>query len=383
MRWIPSLRKVVTSAHGSNVVDRHQQQGEPVTMNQQRERIGLVGDVMIETPTVRTRRSSVEGFEAALTALAANEVVIANLEMPLSHRGYRVQKHSNLRSAPEVIDDIVQMDIDAVSLANNHMMDYGPDALFDTLAACKEVGLPACGAGKDLDAALAPVILKTANGEVGLISVASTLPVESDAGLDKPGIAPIRVGFSFEIDSNLLVEQPGTMPIVHSWASGDDQNRVCDAIRDLKRQVDAVIVAIHWGVPSYWLSPHQGLLAEYQQPLGHALIEAGADVVCGHHSHSLHPVEIYKSRPIFYSLGNFIFQNPRGFMEPESLIASVTLGDQMEIELMPVWVDDDGFPLLAVGDRAQAVFSKLEGMSAPFGTRLEWTGDGVRIRANA
>lgn len=352
-------------------------------MNQRNGAIGLVGDVMIETPTVRSRRSGVQAFDAALAALAENEIVIANLEMPLSTRGYRVPKHSNLRSAPEVIDDIVAMNVDAVSLANNHMMDYGPAALFDTLAACEGVALPACGAGKDLDAAMAPVILDTSRGRVGLISVASTLPVESDAGIDKPGIAPVRVGFAFEIDSNLLVEQPGTMPIVHSWAHADDQARLCDAIRELKQRVDTVIVAIHWGVPPYWLSPHQGLLAEYQQPLGHALIDAGADVICGHHSHSLHPIEIYKGRPILYSLGNFIFQYPRGFMEPESIIASITAGDQPGIELMPLWVDDDGFPLLATGDRAQAVFSKLEHISAPFGTRFERSGDRVRICVNA
>lgn len=352
-------------------------------MNQQNGAIGLVGDVMIEIPTVRSRRSSVQAFDAALSALVANEIVIANLEMPLSTRGYRVKKHSNLRSAPQVIGDVVAMDVDAVSLANNHMMDYGPDALFDTIAACEGVALPACGAGKDLDAAMAPVVLDSANARVGLISVASTLPVESDAGVDKPGIAPVRVGFSFEIDSNLLVEQPGTMPIVHSWVDVDDQTRLCDAILDLKQQVDFVIVAIHWGVPPYWLSPHQGFLAEYQQPLGHALIDAGADVICGHHSHSLHPIEIYKGRPIFYSLGNFIFQNPRGFMEPESVIASVTPGDRMKIELTPVWVDDEGFPLLATGERAQAVFLKLENMSAPFGTRFTWSSDRARICVNA
>jgi poly-gamma-glutamate synthesis protein (capsule biosynthesis protein) len=325
----------------------------------------------------------VQAFDAALTALAANEVVIANLEMPLSTRGYRVQKHSNLRSAPEIIDDIVAMDIDAVSLANNHMMDYGPDALFDTIAVCEGVALPTCGAGKDLDAAMAPVILDSANGDIGLISVASTLPVESDAGIDKPGIAPVRVGFSFEIDSNLLVEQPGTMPIVRSWTNVDDQARLCQAIRELKQQVAIVIVAIHWGVPPYWLSPHQGLLAEYQQPLGHALIDAGADVICGHHAHVLHPIEIYKGRPIFYSLGNFIFQHPRGFMEPESIIASITPGKEMDIQLTPVWVDDDGFPLLAAGDRAQAVVSKLEDISRPFGTQFERSGDRIQIRANA
>lgn len=341
--------------------------------------IGLVGDIMIETPTVRARRSGGPGFDAALTALRANGIAIGNLEMPLSTRGYRVPKHSNLRSAPGIMDDIVAMELDAVSLANNHMMDYGPDALFDTIDACRNANLPACGAGKDLDAALAPVILESPAGRIGMISVASTLPVESDAGPGKPGIAPIRIGYSFEVDANLLVEQPGTMPIVHTWAVQQDVDIVTDAIRTLREQVDTVIVAIHWGVPPWWMSPYQGLLAEYQQPLGHALIDAGADVIWGHHSHVLHPIEVYKGRPIIYSLGNFIFENPRTFMEPESFIVSITPGDPLGVELTPIWVDEDGFPLLATGDRATAVIDRLEEISRRFGTTISRSNDRARI----
>lgn len=341
--------------------------------------IGLVGDIMIETPTVRARRNEVAGFDAALGALRANELAIGNLEMPLSTRGYRVPKHSNLRSAPEIMDDILAMELDAVSLANNHMMDFGPDALFDTIDACRKANVPACGAGKDLDAALTPVILDSSAGRVGMISVASTLPVESDAGPGKPGIAPIRIGYSFEVDANLLVEQPGTMPIVHTWAVQDDVDTVCEAIRTLRAEVDTVIVAIHWGVPPWWMSPYQGPLAEYQQPLGHALIDAGADVIWGHHSHVLHPIEVYKGRPILYSLGNFIFEKPRAFMAPESFIVSVFPGDRPEIELTPIWVDEDGFPLLATGDRATAVIDRLEVISRRFDTRISRFDDRARI----
>jgi poly-gamma-glutamate capsule biosynthesis protein CapA/YwtB (metallophosphatase superfamily) len=342
--------------------------------------VGLVGDIMIETPTVHGRRARVPGFDAALAALRSNELAIGNLEMPLSSRGYRVPKHSNLRSAPEIIDDVIALNLDAVSLANNHMMDYGPDALYDTIEACRNANLPACGAGKDIEAAMAQVILESSAGRVGMISVASTLPVESDAGPGKPGIAPIRVGYSFEVDANLLVEQPGTMPIVHTWTNDADVTAVTNAISALKQQVDTVIVAIHWGVPPYWLSPYQGLLAEYQQPLGHALIDAGADVVWGHHSHVLHPIEVYTGRPIIYSLGNFIFEKPRAFMEPESFIVSITPGDQFSVELTPVWVDEDGFPLLATGECAERVFARLEEISRRFGTEITRSNDRAHIR---
>src|SRR5699024_8134687 len=111
-----------------------------------------------------------------------------------------------------------------------------------------------------------------------------------------------------------------------------------------------VIVAIHWGVPTYWLSPYQGLLAEYQQPLGHAMLDAGADVIFGHHSHSVHPIEVYNGKPIFYSSGDFLFENARGFMEPEAFIVLVDLNQQPVYQLVPLWIDERGLPVLATGD---------------------------------
>ncbi|MER3399351.1 MAG: poly-gamma-glutamate biosynthesis protein, partial [Chloroflexota bacterium] len=121
------------------------------------------------------------------------------------------------------------------------------------------------------------------------------------------------------------------------------------------------------------LAPYQGLLAEYQPALGHALVNAGADVVWGHHSHSLHPVEVYRGRPIFYSLGNFFFEGAgaRSFMEPESVIVRLRVGGGLRAELVPLWLDDAGFPRLARDEAAGAVFRKLAERSAQFGTQLE------------
>lgn len=339
--------------------------------------VGLVGDVMIRTPFARQPRAAHPAFAAAVAELRRSDVVVANLEMPLSTGGYRVPKHSNLRSEPAIADDVRAMGVDAVTLANNHLLDYGPPAMFDTLAACDRAGLLRCGAGADLDEADRPAWLVHGGRRVALLSVACTLPVESDAGPGKPGIAPLRVGFSFEIDANLLVEQPGTMPVVRSWAVAADRDRVCERIAALKGAADAVIVGIHWGVPAYWLSPYQGLLAEYQQPLGRALIDAGADLVCGHHSHTLHPIEIYRGKPILYSLGNFLFETPRAFMEPESIIVRASFGPGPEpgIEIVPLLLDEAGLPHLATGETADRVLDLLARLSRPFGTELE-TGDG-------
>jgi poly-gamma-glutamate synthesis protein (capsule biosynthesis protein) len=337
--------------------------------------LGIVGDLMIRTPGLAGRYEGDRGFAAMLRKMRQSEAVVANLEVPLSRRGVAVPKTVNLRADPAVIDDVRALGIDAVTLANNHMMDYGAAAMLDTVAACDDAGLLRCGAGEDLDAALAPAWLEVAGARVALLSVSCTLPIESDAGVGRPGIAPLRVRFAFEADVNLLAEQPGTMPLVRSWAVEADRDRVGTAIADCRRRgADAVVVAIHWGVPSYWLSPYQGMLAEYQQPLAQALIAAGADAVCGHHAHQLHPVEVFRGKPIFYSLGNFVFEQPGRFgtavMDPDSVIARLTFGDRPGCDLVPLRLNDDGVPRLAEGAEGDAVLEKVRGLSAPFGTEI-------------
>jgi poly-gamma-glutamate capsule biosynthesis protein CapA/YwtB (metallophosphatase superfamily) len=339
--------------------------------------INLVGDLMVRTPLDRQPWRDDPGFRAATQELQAADLVVANLEMPLSRRGYRVPKWANLRSDPEVIDAVRWLGVQAVTLANNHMMDYGHPALFDTLETCDRAGVVRFGAGRDLTEAQQPARFEIRGRRLAFIGVACTLPMESDAGPGKPGVNPLRVGFAFEVDASLMVEQPGTVPVVRSWPVAADRDRVCEQISALKKEADLVVVGIHWGVPSHWLSPSQGLLAEYQRPLGHALVDAGADVVWGHHSHSLHPVEIYRGRPIFYSLGNFFFEGAgaRSFMEPESVIVRLRMDDRLRVELIPLWLDDAGFPRLAQGEAAGAVFRKLAQRSAPFGATFRTVGD--------
>ncbi|MGH2558972.1 MAG: CapA family protein [Thermomicrobiales bacterium] len=340
--------------------------------------ICLVGDVMIRTPGLVRESAGEPGLDVVCRELDEAHIAIGNLEIPLSRRGYRVPKTVNLRADPAVSDDVAALGFDAVTLANNHLMDFGPEAMLDTLAACDRVGIARCGAGTDLDAAMSPAWLDAGGPRVALLSVACTLPVESEAGPEKAGIAPLRVRFSFEVDPNLLSEQPGTMPWVHSWAVAEDQDRVCRAIAACReRGADIVLVGMHWGVPSFWLSPYQGLICEYQQPLAHALIDAGADAICGHHAHQLHPIEVYRGKPIFYSLGNFLFESPGdySFMEPESVIARLTIGDGIRCDLIPIMLDDRGLPRRVWGDEAMAVLAKARFLSAPFATEMDITQD--------
>jgi len=340
--------------------------------------ISLLGDVVLLTPLARLRHADDDGFDAALAELRMSDLVLANLEIPLSRRGYRVPKMANLRADPEIIEDVRAMGIHVVALANNHMMDYGPSAMLDTLAACDSVGIAHCGAGIDLSSALEPAIVDVNGRRIAVLNVSCTLPAESEAADGKPGIAPIHIVTSYEADPGMLLEQPGTVPLVHTSVVPADQERVCQIITTLRERVDTLIIGVHWGAPSHWLSPYQGALAEYQQPLGQALIDAGADVVWGHHSHELDPIEFYRGKPIFYSLGHFLLEEPWDFMGPESMIARLTVGPDgqvVAIEIIPLLIDTRGLPQRATGNEAAHVLRQVAERSSNFGARLELAGD--------
>lgn len=346
--------------------------------------VSFIGDVMVRTPLKRESSEARSAMQEVLAELRQSSLVIANLEMPLSRRGDPTPKFSNLRSDPEIIDDVASLGIDAVSLANNHAMDFGPLALIDTLAACDRAGIVRCGAGANLAEATAPVVLEADGCRIGLLAFACTAPLQSEAGPSKPGISVVPVQFSFEVDLTLHSEQPGTMPTVHTWIVKDGRDRVCRQVRELKQQVDLVVVAAHWGVPSFWNSPYLSLLAEYQQPLGHALIDAGADVIIGHHAHALHPIEWYRGKPIFYSLGNFLFEGSGSYphMAPESMIVRLTLGDPARVELVPLMLNAGGFPTRVRDDAAAGVFALLTRLSESYGARISVAADRSTARVD-
>lgn len=339
----------------------------------------LTGDLMMLTPGSVEQYRDADGFQALREELRGAAVAVANLEVPLSSRGAAVPKTFTLRTDPAAIGDVVTLGITAVTLANNHVMDFGPEALADTIAACDGAEIVHTGAGDDLEVAMAPLWFTVDGTRVALLNVACTLPPASEALPDRAGVAPLRVRFAFEIDSTLLVEQPGTVPLVRSWAVAEDQERVARAIAACRvAGAEAVIVAIHWGSPSYWLSPYQGLLCAYQRPLAHTLIEAGADAIVGHHPHQLHPVEVYQGTPILYSVGNFIFEgiSDLGWMGREAVMARFHFGERMACELVPIVLDERGFPRLARGDDAERVIGMVRELSCGYGTEIEFR-DGV------
>ncbi|MDE2859683.1 MAG: CapA family protein [Chloroflexota bacterium] len=343
--------------------------------------VAMVGDIFLQQPLPDN-----SAMAEVIEALKSADFAFGNLETPVTKGGEPIEKWINMRMPPDLLDDVMAMGFHVLTLANNHMMDYGEYGFVDTLTHFVQRDLTYVGAGLTIDLAWEAKIVGKGDFDVAFLGAASTLGPLSAAGPDRPGVAPIHVSESYAVDPHASMEQPGSAPYVHTRAWQEDIERALAAIEAVLYDVDLIVVAMHWGVPPFWRSRFQDGLADYQIEVGHALIDAGADVVVGHHPHSLQQVEVYKGKAIFYSLGNFVFHHNQGPAAEtpvsrnapyglslarrdrnwsESLIVVAELDDEGEIayRLVPVLLDDLGNPALLKGEEAEALIKRLDAMS--------------------
>ena len=315
--------------------------------------VACVGDFML------SERPAAVDIAAVRDLFAGADMVVANVDTVLSDLGTPVPKWANLRGPRAIAHDLRAMGIDVVAMANNHAMDFRGEGMLDTCRAYDEVGVRHAGAGQNLAAATAPVVLRAGDLTVAVLAIACTLPFESVAGADWPGIAPLRVESAFALDESLSTEQPGTAPRVRTWLNEEDLARVRGEVSAARAAADTVLAVVHWGVPAPWRAPSHPVLQEYQRPLGHALIEAGAAAVLGNHAHELHGIELYQGRPIFYCLGNFWIDTIAAYpwMGRASIVARLDLrrGGPPEVAIVPLILDDGGVPRPDPTRRAIAV----------------------------
>jgi len=330
-------------------------------------RVAFVGDVVMDAQ--RGVPDSVRTLVASFDA----DLVVANSEIPLTERGTRAAKFVAWRASPAVAKEMKALGFDGVTLANNHALDYGCQGLEDTLAAFHAAGVKTVGMGKNVDDALSPAVFTfDASNRVAILSVACTLPLGFDAGADRPGVAPVRVSTRYEFDPMDIQDEPGCLPtFIHTRADPGDVARLCREIRRLKTEGHLAVVCIHWG------NAFQKRLAQYQQPLARALGEAGCDLVLGHHPHTIHGIEVIDGMPVLYSVGNFIMDKktvahgesdlPSGLatqwtMSPEGLAAVVDTvdGEVVGLRVVPVLLDDDGFPARASGAAGEEILQDIE-----------------------
>ena len=251
-----------------------------------------VGDVGPSRPDPDTL------FDLARARLREADIAFMQLELPISTRGTRLPQVRHTDRAPAASAAAFRRaGFNVVSCAGNHCMDFGPDALFDTIAALKDSGLEVVGVGANIAEARKPVVVEAKGRRVAFLAYSSILPMSYWAEENRPGCAPMRAWTHYE---QIEHDQPGTPCRVHTFPNREDLQALVHDVRQAKRQAEFVAVSLHWGIHFV-----PGVIADYQRDVGRAAIDAGADVIFGHHAHILKGVDVYKGKPIIYSLCNF------------------------------------------------------------------------------
>lgn len=299
--------------------------------------------------------------------LKSADFVVGNLECPVATTGSRTELKlaSNdralpneyfFRAPPVQARRLADAGFDAVTLANNHIMDYGEAALKETLKLLGEAGLMHAGAGRNRAEAREPIVANVRGQTIAVLAY-----VDADT---LPGTATFAASGS----------AAGTV-FVHGDGNGDPQEGTLRLLREdigaSRERADFVVVAFHWGTEG-GDQPDR-----LQRMLARRSIEAGADVVVGHHPHVLQGVEVYGGRPIIYSLGNFAFPTP-WVNNQFSAAAEIRIehGEWKKLTWHPVRLSNPtGTPAPAQGVDAQRIIDRLTRLSTALGTEYETTRD--------
>jgi len=257
--------------------------------------------MMLAAGDVCINREDPDSIFAHVTpTIKAADIAFCQLETTLSERGIPFpQGRVPARSHPKNGAAIKNAGFNVVSFASNHAMDMGPDAFFDTIEVMRKLGIELIGVGRNIEEARKPQIVNCKGTRVAFLSYNSILPMGYWAEAKRPGCAPLR-GWTFY--EQVEHDQPGTPARVHSFAHEEDKAAMIEDIKKAKAQADLLMVSMHWGIHFV-----EAEIAAYQKELGYAAIDAGADIILGHHAHILKAIEFYKGKPIIYSLANFAF----------------------------------------------------------------------------
>ena len=242
----------------------------------------------------------IEGYtELVRPVLDQADMRFVNCMRTYSSRGVQHALAPQVRQPVEMADIFTHGRFDAVTMANNHSYDSGPDAMLDTRALLNSRGIQVTGAGKNIAEARQPALIERNGITVGYLGYCSVGRPESAAANDKPGIATIRVNTSYDTRGAHEPVRILTEP------NRNDLDMLVEDMRALRRTADVVILAFHSGVIRV-----PRVVADYQIAVAHAAIDAGADLMVAHGPHIPKAIEIYKGKAVFYSLGVFAMTKP-------------------------------------------------------------------------
>jgi poly-gamma-glutamate capsule biosynthesis protein CapA/YwtB (metallophosphatase superfamily) len=302
--------------------------------------------------------------------LNSADLVFGQLETTFAARGIRLpQARHAVLAQPGGAGALARAGFDVISCAGNHCLDWGPEALAESIAHLESAGISVVGAGSNIAQARAPAVRQLPDGtRVAFLAYSSILPMSYWAEASRSGCAPMRAHTLYE---QIEHDQPGTPPRIHTFAHAEDLAAMCADIRAAKAQADLVLVSHHWGIHFV-----RAVVADYQREVARAAIGAGADAIIGHHAHILKGAERIGGKPVFHSLCNFatdLRMDPehaarKSFREiqklgenwqpdftslynfpPASRMSAIvrleiSAGRISETSLLPLWIDRDALP---------------------------------------
>jgi poly-gamma-glutamate capsule biosynthesis protein CapA/YwtB (metallophosphatase superfamily) len=323
-------------------------------------------------------------FALVRDELRAADLVFGNLECCL----YRPPEahsfeHEGFYADPAAAGEaLTSAGFAAVGIANN--VNYGRAAILGSIAGLDRLGIAHTGAGADRADARAPAIVVRDGLRVGFLQRSSVYwPTDHEAGEKAAGIAVVRGHTAYQVPasgSRPPPNRPGVPPIIVTWADKAYLQSLADDIAALRPRADIVVASFHWGLGREVL--------HYMSEIGHAAIDAGADLVIGHGPHFSLPVEIYRGKPIFYGLGSFSFHTGHGGRRHGDWLGMMTAVSWQRGRLERV-----GFRFVRHDDRNRSVlrrladenpaFEEIAGESAALGTSLAAAGDEAVVMLGA
>lgn len=289
-----------------------------------------VGDMMLSraVATRMERHGYDYPFASTSEYIRMADIAFGNLETPITPGSPVLPYEMSFRADPEVATALKEAGFDILSLANNHTPNFGETGLKDTLRYLDDAGIAHAGAGANRSGAAAPAFLSVKGITFAFLaySDAYIVPSEYEAGEERAGIALMRT------------------------------ERMTEAVASARHMADIVIVSMHAG-DEYELLPN-----ERQTAFARAAIDAGAEIVIGHHPHVVQTMEVYKGKYILYSLGNFIFDQMWSENTREGMVASVifTKKGLSGITFHPVRIEDYAQPrFLDVDGDVERVMQRL------------------------
>ena len=269
--------------------------------------IVLTGDILLDRGVrhVIDRQGIDQLFSPGIdSVLQASDVVVGNLECPATKIKAPVFKQYIFRAEPEWLADLRRHGVTHLNLANNHSIDQGREGLLDTYQNIQKAGIVPFGAGRNMQEAVQPVLLSNTPRRVWLVA-SLQLALENYAHLsDQPCVSQQSI------------------------------DALCQRIKQLRNGDPQcyIIVSLHWG----WENHVE--VVPRQRYDAHQLIDAGADCLVCHHTHTRQPMELYREKPIYYGLGNFIFDPQRDINRHGAIVRLTITAHDAKAEEIPIYI---------------------------------------------